>query len=98
MDLIFNLIACHFIGDFALQSNFLANNKGKSWEINFYHAITYTSTFILFSDISLTFYSLIFFSHLIIDPLKAKYGIIKTIYTDQILHIVILVIGYYFFV
>ncbi len=97
MDLVLNLIACHFIGDFALQSEFISKNKGKSWEINFYHAITYTSVFILFSNISLSFYILIFFSHLIIDPLKSRYGIIKNIYTDQALHIIILLIGYYLF-
>ena len=25
------LVACHLIGDYVLQSNYLAMNKGKNW-------------------------------------------------------------------
>ena len=47
-------LACHFVGDFAFQSTWMSVEKGKSWEINFYHCATYTATFILFARPSLT--------------------------------------------
>jgi hypothetical protein len=93
LEFIITLIACHFIADFPMQSDFLVLNKGKSWEINFYHAIIYASTFILFAHVSLSFAILLFVSHFIIDPMKARYKIIKPIWQDQILHFIVIAIG-----
>jgi hypothetical protein len=87
------LIGCHFIGDFPFQSEFLACNKGKSWEINFYHAITYTSVFIVFGKVSIAFAALLLITHFIVDPLKARYKLIKSIWLDQLIHIAIIFIG-----
>ena len=39
-------LACHFVGDFAFQSTWMSVEKGKSWEVNFYHCATYTAVFI----------------------------------------------------
>jgi len=36
-------LACHFVGDFAFQSTWMSVEKGKSWEVNFYHCATYTA-------------------------------------------------------
>ena len=46
-------LACHFVGDFAFQSTWMSIEKGKSWEVNFYHCATYTATFILFAQLNL---------------------------------------------
>src|SRR5579883_1152325 len=42
-------LACHFVGDFAFQSAWMTIEKGKSWEVNFYHGATYTAPFLLFA-------------------------------------------------
>ncbi len=90
MNLIYAM-ACHFIGDFPLQSEFLALNKGKSTEIMIYHVAIYTSLFILLGATAVQC-SMIFFTHYIIDNLKARYGIIKSIWFDQLLHMTVLVV------
>jgi hypothetical protein len=85
------LMACHFIGDIALQSEWLAAGKAKSWEINFYHVAVYVSVFVLFGvDLSILSLIILFVTHFIIDSLKARWGIIKYVWQDQILHIFVL--------
>ncbi|MEI7451645.1 MAG: DUF3307 domain-containing protein [Candidatus Falkowbacteria bacterium] len=86
------LLACHFIGDFGLQSAWMAENKGKSWEINFYHAATYTAVFIVLGHVSLLATLLILVSHFIIDPLMCRWHIVKHTWLDQVLHFLILAI------
>ena len=86
------LIALHFIGDFPFQSEFLALGKGKSWELNFYHVAIYTSVFIVFGKISFAAACILFISHFFIDPLKARWAIVRHIWQDQILHIAVLII------
>jgi hypothetical protein len=85
------LIACHFIGDFPFQPEFLALGKGKSWELNLYHTLVYTATFILFGDVSLLIAGIIFITHFVIDPLKARWKIIPYLWIDQLLHIGVLI-------
>jgi hypothetical protein len=89
MNLLF-LFACHFLGDFPFQSEFLATNKGKSWEINFYHAAVYAATFIIFAKVSLLFASILLVSHFIVDPLKSRYKVIKFIWLDQLIHLALI--------
>lgn len=84
-------LACHFVGDFAFQSTWMSMEKGKSWEVNFYHCATYTGTFILFGHASLAAAVLLLVTHFIVDALKARYKIIKSIWLDQLLHIVTIV-------
>lgn len=80
-------LACHFVGDFAFQSAWMSMEKGKSWEVNFYHGATYTAVFVLFAHSSLLATAVILGAHLIVDPLKARYKIIGPIWLDQLLHI-----------
>jgi len=90
------LLACHFIGDMALQNQWLAEGKAKSWEINFYHVAVYTAIFVLFADwLSALSLTIIFVTHFIIDPLKSRWGIIKYVWQDQILHILVLVFVFF---
>lgn len=96
MNEILALLAGHFIGDFGLQSEWMADNKGKSWEINGYHALTYTSSVFLagfLGNMVLPIWAIVtlLISHFIIDALKARYKVIKSIWLDQILHIIIII-------
>jgi hypothetical protein len=81
-------LACHFIGDFAFQSAWMSMEKGKSWEVNFYHGATYTAVFVLLAHSSPVATVIILGTHLIVDPLKARYKLIGPIWLDQLLHIV----------
>lgn len=81
------LIMCHLVGDYILQSNFIASTKGKNWYHLFVHCVLYTVPFLIV--FGWTWQLLIIFStHMIIDPLKARYYKI-TYVQDQILHYVI---------
>lgn len=81
-------LACHFIGDFAFQSAWMSMEKGKSWEVNFYHAATYTAVFVLFAHASFLATAILFGTHCIVDPLKARYKVIGPIWLDQLLHLI----------
>ena len=83
-------LACHFIGDFAFQSAWMSANKGTSWEVNLYHAATYTAVFVLFARATPADITIIFATHFIIDPLKTRYKIIKPIWLDQALHFIVI--------
>ncbi len=80
-------LACHFLGDFAFQSAWMSSEKGKSWEINFYHAATYTAVFVLFAHCSVLATAVLFGTHVVVDPLKARYKVIGPIWVDQLLHL-----------
>ena len=86
------LLSCHFIGDFPFQGDWISANKGKSWEILFYHCAIYVATFIIFGYIGWRFALVLFVSHFIIDTMKARWKIIKPIWIDQILHFAIILI------
>ncbi|MBV9616920.1 MAG: DUF3307 domain-containing protein [Ktedonobacteraceae bacterium] len=83
--------ACHFVGDFAFQSTWMTIEKGKSWEVNFYHSATYTAVFLLFPHASWLATAILFGTHFVIDPLKARYKVIGPIWLDQLLHILTIV-------
>ncbi|GAC1426294.1 MAG: hypothetical protein PVS3B3_25900 [Ktedonobacteraceae bacterium] len=85
-------LACHFIGDFAFQSTWMSIEKGKSWEINFYHCATYTATFVLFAHSSLLATILLLVTHYIVDTLKARYKVIGSIWLDQLFHALTIVL------
>jgi len=91
------LLAGHFLGDFAFQSDWMAREKGKSWEVGGYHSLIHAATVLVVAKIGgfeLSFPSLFWLlaSHLLADSLKSRWKIVKTIWQDQILHIIILVI------
>ncbi|MBE3558420.1 MAG: DUF3307 domain-containing protein [Ktedonobacteraceae bacterium] len=85
-------LACHFIGDFAFQSTWMSVEKGRSWEVNFYHCATYTAVFVLFAHSSITATIILFITHFIVDPLKARYKLIGPIWIDQFLHVLTIVL------
>lgn len=82
--LLFILVVCHLIGDYCLQSDFVAKTKGQNWYHLCVHCILYTVPFyVVFGwDLRLV---VIFISHVIVDALKARYH--KISYpVDQIIH------------
>ena len=89
-------LACHFIGDFAFQSTWMTVEKGKSWEVNFYHSATYTAVFVLFAHTSLLATAILLTTHCIVDPLKARYKLIGPIWVDQLLHVITIVLILFF--
>ncbi len=89
------LLAGHFIGDFAFQTDWMAVQKGKSWEVNAYHALVYTAAMFVVTaigGIELTPLALLILagSHFLIDPLKARWGIIHSIWADQLAHFILI--------
>jgi len=93
------LIAAHFLGDFAFQSDWMVKMKDKSWEVNGYHALTYTATIYIVAflgglSLPMWFFGAILLSHFFIDPLKRKYKVIKNVWVDQTLHIAIIFLLY----
>lgn len=78
------LIMCHMIGDYVLQSNFIATTKGKNWYHLFTHSVLYVVPFYICFGFVWQL-AVIFVAHLIIDPLKARYSKINY-WQDQALH------------
>ncbi len=89
---LFAWLACHFVGDFAFQSAWMSMEKGKSWEVNFYHCATYTATFVLFVHPSINAILFLLVTHFIVDTLKARYKVIGPIWLDQLLHLLTIII------
>jgi len=84
--------ACHYLADFPLQGDYLASMKAKSWEHLVYHCATYTGVFVLFAHASPWAALALFAPHMVIDALKARYGVIKWLWLDQALHLLTIVL------
>lgn len=84
------LILCHLIGDYVLQTDRIADTKSTNMYHLFVHCALYCVPFYFLFGVSwqLTF---IFIAHVIVDLLKARYKKINY-KTDQILHYVVLMI------
>lgn len=97
------LLLGHYVLDYPLQSDFLAQTKGKYWYSLFAHSITYSlgmalvfkllGAFVIWKAIILVI------SHMIIDYKKAtaknkERALTTYLYIDQALHIAINIILY----
>lgn len=87
---IFKLIACHLIGDFALQSRHIAESKGSNWYHLFVHCMLYAvPLYICFGWCwQLWVVTLL---HFPIDAAKARYKCLSYA-TDQALHYALLML------
>ena len=92
MILLYKLLASHMIGDYVLQSDFIAKTKGENWWHLISHSITYTVPFALLMGIDIKI-GLLLFSHILIDATKAKWRKINYA-SDQVLHIWTLILLY----
>ena len=72
-------ILLHLVGDYLLQSDWMALNKTKSHKAAFIHALTYSLPFLLLNP-SLIGWLVIFISHFFIDRYRlARYiGVIRS--------------------
>ena len=82
------LVFCHLIGDYVLQSDFLASTKGKNW----YHLIVHCALYCVpFAVVfGMTWHvGVLFATHVIVDSMKARWGVLSYI-GDQASHYIIL--------
>lgn len=90
IEILLKIIMCHLIGDYVLQSDFIAQTKGS----NRYHLVVHCFLYIVPFYIVFGFdwkLIVILITHIVIDPLKARWNKINYI-TDQILHYLIALI------
>ena len=90
MNLILNLIFCHLIGDYVLQTDFIAKTKGDNWYHLLVHCFLYIVPFFYVFGITWQL-AVILITHIIIDSLKARYKIINYV-TDQVLHYLVILV------
>ena len=88
------LLVCHAIGDYVLQSSFLADTKGSNpWHL-IIHCILYSVPFYICYGLNVEL-GILIVTHFIIDALKARYKKLNYV-QDQLLHIVIMIFLYVF--
>lgn len=84
MGLLLKIVVCHLLGDYVLQSDYIAQTKGKNWYHLLIHCFLYIVPFYLVFGFDWRLL-LIFSTHIIIDSMKARWNVINYV-TDQILH------------
>ena len=93
------VIFAHFLGDFVLQTDYLAVNKGNNLYIMFAHAFMWTfcicaALLVVGINIHLTGFIWLLLSHIVIDRWKCKLGHNnKTFAIDQILHAITIILA-----
>ncbi|MCP4582921.1 MAG: DUF3307 domain-containing protein [candidate division Zixibacteria bacterium] len=108
MDILFFLILGHLAGDYALQTDHMAANKGKSITVLSLHVVVYVVTlwfFFLFYSVlyqpglyiqgtTFLFLAVLYIQHWGQDYLKSRYKNCskQMYYLDQILHLAVLYI------
>lgn len=91
MNLIVLLIIAHYVGDYVLQSEYLATSKGSEWCSLIAHSVLYSVPFYFLFGCNCYLFWYLASTHFVIDSLKARYGKI-TLPQDQMLHAVVLAI------
>ena len=90
IEMIYKLIACHFIGDYVLQIDFIAQTKGKNWWHLIAHCVLYSVPFAIAFGCDWRI-AVIIGTHIIVDALKARWQ--KISYgTDQVLHLFVMAV------
>lgn len=90
IEIIFKTIICHLLGDYILQSDFIAKTKGANWYHLFVHSMLYIFPFYLFFGFNIDL-ALLFLSHFVIDAGKARFNKISYAH-DQLLHYMMAII------
>lgn len=81
---LFVVLICHLIGDYVLQSDYIAKTKGSNWYHLFVHCVLYIVPFWAAFGPSIRMLTL-FVNHFVIDLLKSRYKVIS--YSqDQFFH------------
>lgn len=98
MELLGWMIAAHFVGDYALQSDWVAKNKCVSWYVLVAHCVIWTACvcvpLAIFADVKFTWVLFLFGAHLISDNAKCRgwYGLAA----DQCYHFGQIIIVWFF--
>ena len=88
MATLYKAIACHMLGDYVLQNDFLAKTKGENWWHLLAHCVLYTVPFAVVFGIDWRIPTLLA-SHVLIDMMKARMHVIGYA-ADQVAHLVVL--------
>ena len=92
IELLYKLMACHMLGDYALQNDFLAMTKGANWWHLLAHCVLYSLPFAVAFGYDWRVLALLA-SHVLVDAAKARWQVLD--YTaDQVLHVVVMVLLY----
>lgn len=102
--MVLKLLFAHGLGDYFLQSNYLAMNKGKDNYVLCIHAILYTFGIglVFGNEISHLWYWLILLIHIPVDYIKARgvtpkvMGEKNALILDQAIHYLTLIIAVVF--
>lgn len=79
------LLYCHFVGDYVLQSDFIARTKGRNWWHLLVHSVLYSLPFYLTMGPCWQ-HGVIIITHFLVDAGKARHHFFS--YTeDQLLHL-----------
>lgn len=84
---------CHMVGDYVLQTDYIAKTKGEMWYHMFVHCVLYCVPFAIVFGLTWQL-GFLFIVHMIVDPLKARWNKIDY-FIDQYLHLAC-VIAYWF--
>lgn len=91
MTTVYMILACHAVGDYVLQGNYLARTKGKNvWNL-LMHCLLYSAPFAVVFGVNWKVL-IIFLTHVVIDYPRAnkEFGYAA----DQIMHMVVAVVLY----
>lgn len=102
--MLLKLLIAHSLGDYFLQTDYLATNKGKDNYILCIHSILYTFAIglIFGNGISQLWYWIILLTHILIDYVKARgitpkiMGGKNALILDQVIHYLILILALVF--
>lgn len=102
--MLLKILFAHSLGDYFLQTDYLAMNKGKDKYILCIHSILYTFAiaFVFKNEINQFWYWLILITHIMIDYIKAVgitpniMGNKNALILDQIIHYLILLLAILF--
>lgn len=99
--MLLKILFAHSLGDYFLQTDYLAMNKGKNNYILCIHAILYTFAISLIfgNEISQLWYWLILLTHILVDYVKARgitpkiMGDKNALILDQVIHFLTLALA-----
>ena len=99
--MLLKLLMAHSLGDYFLQTNYLAMNKGKDNYILCIHSILYTFAIglVFRNEISQLWYWLILLIHIPVDYIKARgitpklMGETSALILDQVIHYLTLILA-----
>ena len=91
--ILLTIFACHAIGDYVLQCDYIAKTKGQNWWHLIIHSFLYTVPFWIAFGYDARLLSL-FIIHFLVDLMKVRYRAIGYV-RDQIYHISYAVLAYF---